>query len=261
MRPGARLLVTRPDGQSESLCARLREIGIEPVEVPAVAIVPPESFETLDGAVARLERYDWVLVTSRNGVEALFDRLDALARHDGIPSALRWAAIGPGTAQALRSRGVARVWVPSRYLSEAVGAELPAVAGERVLRIRSEVASAVPAELLRAKGIEVDEVVGYRIVEAPTASRQRLRDALKGGVDGVLFTSASTVRGLLRLAEETGLGDELRQLLIVAIGPVTASAVESAGLRAGLVAKVHSIDGIVNVLRERGITHVDITPA
>lgn len=260
MRPGARLLVTGPHGQSERICGRLREIGIEPVEVPAVAIVPPDSYEELDRAIADLDRFDWVLVTSQNAVAAMFERLAVVAAERPLPR-LHWAAIGPGTAQALRSRGVARVWVPTRYLSEAVGAELPAVAGERVLRIRSEVASAVPAELLRAKGIEVDEVVGYRIVEAPTASRQRLRDALEGGVDGVLFTSASTVRGLLRLAEETGLGDELRQLLIVAIGPVTASAVESAGLRAGLVAKVHSIDGIVNALRERGITHVDITPA
>lgn len=260
MRPRARLLVTRPHGQSERLCWRLREAGIEPVEVPAIAIVPPDSYEELDRAIAELDKYDWVLVTSKNAVAAMFERLAVVTPGRPLPR-LRWAAIGPGTAAALRSRGVDNVWIPSRYLSEVVGAELPAVAGDRVLRIRSEIASAAPTELLRAKGLEVDEVVAYRILEAPPASRQRLRDALEAGVDGVLFTSASTVRGLLRLADETGLTAELRGLLIVAIGPVTSSAVESAGLRAGIVATVHSIEGIVDVLRERGISHVDITPA
>jgi uroporphyrinogen III methyltransferase/synthase len=260
MRPHPRLLVTRPRGQSERLCGRLREIGIEPVEVPAVAIEPPDSYEELDRAIAGLDRFDWVLVTSQNAVGAMFERLAVVAA--GRPSPrLHWAAIGPGTAEALRLRGVNNVWIPSRYLSEVVGAELPAVAGDRVLRIRSEVASTAPAELLRARGIEVDEVVAYRIIEAPPASRPRLRDALAAGVDGVLFTSASTVRGLLRLADETGLGGELRRLLIIVIGPVTASAVESAGLRPGIVARLHSIDGIINALRERGISHADITPA
>jgi len=260
MRPRPRLLVTGPHGQSERMCGRLREIGIEPVEVPAVAILPPDSYEELDRAIATLDRFDWVLVTSQNAVAAMFERLAVVAAGKPLPP-LHWAAIGPGTAEALRLRGVNSVWIPTRYLSEAVGAELPAVAGERVLRIRSELASAAPAELLRAKGIEVDEVVAYRILEAPPASRQRLRDAVETGADGVLFTSASTVRGLLRLADETGLGDELRRLPIVVIGPVTASAVESAGLRPRIVADVHSIDGIVNVLRERGISHADITPA
>ncbi|MGH2398562.1 MAG: uroporphyrinogen-III synthase [bacterium] len=255
-----RLLVTGPEGQSDRLCVRLRENGIEPVKVPAIAIEPPESYEDLDRAIAELERYEWILVTSRNAVTAMFDRIAVVAAGRTLPR-LHFAAIGPGTDESLRLRGVSDVWIPSRYLSEVMGAELPAVAGDRVLRIRSEIGSRAPAELLRARGVEVHEVVAYRIIEAPPASRQSLRDAVEEGLDGVLFTSASTVRGLLRLADVTGLRDTLTQLPIVVIGPVTASAVEAAGLRAHIVADMHSVDGIVNVLRERGFSHADVTPA
>lgn len=259
MRGRRRFLVTRPKGRSEELCARLRAIGIEPIEVPAISIEPPLSYEDLDRAITELETYDWVLVTSGNAVAAVFERASIL----GVPLAMprrQWAAIGPGTAEELRRRGVDHVWIPNRFLSEAAGSELPAVAGDRVLRIRAELASDAPAALLRARGIEVTEVAAYRTVEAPPASRELLRDALDSGVEGVIFTSASTVRGLLRLAQSVERGDGIRRLLIVAIGPVTAAEVEAMGLRAWVVANEHSIDGIVNVLRERGMSHADVTP-
>ncbi|MDR7552002.1 MAG: uroporphyrinogen-III synthase [Armatimonadota bacterium] len=253
-----RLLVARPEGQAETLCARLRDLGIEPVPVPAIEIVPPESSADLERAIARLPEYDWLVFTSRNAVAAVFDRLPLLGRGASLP---RLLAIGPATAQALRDRGVRDVWMPSRALSEAIGEEMPIRAGERVLRLRAERASAEPTRLLRDRGAVVDEVVVYRTVEAPPASRSLLAAAVRDGLDGVIVTSASTVRGLVRLAQDVGCLETLRALPTVAIGPVTARALEEAGLRVDLVASTHTAEGIVAVLRERGIPHAGVAPA
>lgn len=246
----ARVIVTRPEGQNGELAAGLRAIGWDAVEVPAIAIEPPASYDDLDRAIAGLDRFDWILFTSRNAVGSFFDRL-ALAAPGRELAPVRAAAIGPGTAEALGARGVSPVWIPSRFLSEAVAEELPAAAGQRVLRLRAEAASAVPARALRERGVDVVEVVAYRTVEGPAASRERLRAAMEEGVEAVVFTSASTVRGLVRLAAETGYAAALRALLLVAIGPVTSRALEEAGLRPGLVAAVHTIDGIIASLAER----------
>lgn len=244
-----RVILTRPEGENAGLAARLREIGLEGIEVPAIAIEPPLSYEELDRAVAELDTFDWVVVTSRHAVAALFHRRSVVSPAGPMPR--RLAAIGPGTAEALTARGVTPVWIPSRYLSEAIADELPATSVQRVLRVRAESASEVPARELRSRGVEVVEAVAYRTVEAPAASRERLRRAVRDGAEAAIFTSASTVRGLLRLAEETGTAEAVRALTLVAIGPVTARALEQAGLRAALIAAEHTIDGIVAALAER----------
>lgn len=247
-----RILVTRPAGQAQALTERLTAIGVEPVPVPTVAILPPASFETLDAALLHLARYDWVVFTSRNGVQAFFERHRALGIFNPLPISLRWAAIGPGTAEALATYGVTSAWMPSRYLSEAVGDELPARTGERVLRVRADVASSAPAERLRARGVMVDEVVAYRTQEAPQEAREPLRQAWARGLDGVIFTSASTVRGLVRLAEDVGLTEQLRTLFAIGIGPVTAREINAAGWTTCWIAEDHSLDGIMQFFRERG---------
>lgn len=248
-----RIIITRPEGQGDALAQQLRALGYEPVAVPAIAIEPPASFDALDRAIRDLPRFDWALFTSRNGVEALFDRRAVVAPAAPLPG--RLAAIGPGTADALAARGYPGAWVPSRFLSVAVADEMPAEAGQRVLRVRAAAASELPTRRLRARGIEVVDVVAYRTVEAPPGSRARLDQAMRQGAEAVVFTSASTVRGLVKLASETGWTAALSRLLLVAIGPVTARALAQAGLRAGIVAQSHTAEGIAAALAERRGTH------
>ncbi len=245
-------IVTRPLDHAAWLSRALRAMGIEPIEVPAVAILPPASWAPVDDALRRLREFEWLLVTSRSGVDALFERAGP-----GLvwPPTLRWAAIGSGTADALRERGIDDVWIPSRFLSEAIAEEMPAPQGARVLRVRAEQASELPTAGLRARGVEVTEVAGYRTLEAPPASRQRLVQAWARGVEGVIFTSASTVRGLLRLAVETGLRAEVGAVHLIAIGPVTAAALRAEGLAPHAMATEHSVRGVVEVLAERRDAH------
>lgn len=240
-----RYVVTRPAEHAGMLSEALRAAGFEPVEVPAVTVEPPASWELLDRALRAIHEYDWLLLTSRSGVDALFGRAGP---RFAWPAGLRWAAIGSGTAGALRRRGITKVWIPSRFLGEAVAQEMPAARGERVLRVRAEQASETPSEGLRARGVEVTDVVAYHTKPAPPSSLEALRAALAGGVEGVIFTSASTVRGFLALTEAAGAVPQVRALRLVAIGPVTAAALDECGLPPAAVAEEHSVRGIVAAL-------------
>jgi len=246
-----RILVLRPADHAGALATRLRAIGIEPVVVPAVAIHPPAAWDGVDDALDRLASYHWLLFTSASGVETFFARRRARGMTDALPATMRWAAIGPGTAAALAGLGASDPWVPSRYLGEAAGDELPASPGQRVLRIRGEVASPVATVRLRARGLVVDEVVAYRTVEAPPESDGPLQRAWDEGIDAVVFTSASTVRGFARLAQRVHIDDALGGVLIVAIGPVTADAVRGMGWQVDVVAPRYSVDGIIEAIDER----------
>lgn len=247
-----RVLVTRPMDQADALAQRLVAIGVEPVVVPTVAILPPASFDALDRALRSLAAYDWVVFTSRNGVQAFCDRRRALGISGVWPSRLRWAAIGPGTAAVLEAHEIADVWMPSRYLGEALAEELPATPGGRLLRVRGETASDLPSQRLRERGVDVDDVLAYRTEEAPAGTSGLLAEAWAAGVDAVVFTSASTVRGFARAAAEAGLLQGVRNVMLIAIGPVTAEAITAAGWRADLTAAEHSLDGLVQVLAGRG---------
>ena len=246
-----RVLVLRPVDHAGALATRLRAIGMEPVVVPAVAIHPPAAWDGVDAALGQLALYPWVLFTSASGVDTFFARRRALGVTDALPATVRWAAIGPGTAAALAGVGVSDPWVPSRYLGEAAGDELPASPGQRVLRIRGEVASPVATVRLRARGLVVDEVVAYRTVEGPQESDGPLQQAWDEGIDAVVFTSASTVRGFARLAQRVHIDDALGGVLIVAIGPVTADAVRGMGWQVDVVAPRYSVDGIIEAIDER----------
>ncbi len=254
--PRRRVLVTRPEGQAEALCARLRAIGIDPVAVPTVAILPPQSFDALDLSLRQLHLYRWVIFTSVNGVQALFNRGAALGLMVKAPPSTRWAAIGPATAAQLTRQGISRVWVPTRFISSAIAEELPSVLGSRILWIRADIATPALAAQLRTRGAVVDEVVAYRTVEAPAGAGEQLAEAMRSGVEAVVFTSASTVRGFAQLLEVQGEIQRVRELELIAIGPVTAEAISAMGWPVHQIADEHSIDGIIRLLKGGNPNHV-----
>jgi len=247
----SRFLLTRPADQSRSLASVLREAGIEPVVVPAIAILPPRSYEALDRAIEELETYDWVLFTSANGVRAFRDRLASSRRGRPLPAALGWAVAGPHTARSLAALGVRRIWSPTAASGLTAASELPAGAGARVLWVRGNLASTAVARRLRARALTVHDVVGYRTVEAPESSRGPLAAAWRNGLDGVVLASASAAHGFAKLAHDVGVDRPPDGFLIVAIGPATAAAAAEAGWAPQLVARDHTTAGIVEAITER----------
>lgn len=255
---GRRILVTRPRAQSQGLCDVLRRLGARPLAVPAIGIAPPAAREPLDRALRSLGRYDWVVLTSANGAHACLARARALRIDLRTRSRPRWAAVGPATAAVLRAAGIRVALIPSRFLTAAIAHELPVAPGSRILLARTTAATAALADALGARGALVDQIAAYRTRLAPRPLSPRLRRLIDARViDTVLFTSASTVRGLVRmLGRRRG---SLRTMTVACIGPVCAAAVKQEGLRPHIVASEHTTRGLIKALlaASKGAHHVE----
>jgi uroporphyrinogen-III synthase len=222
-----RVLVTRAAQQAGELVSRLRDVGLDPVRVPTIAIELDAPGGALDGACGLLHTYQWVVVTSTNGAWAILKAAGRILTELGIPS---WAAIGPATSAVLEREGIDVQFRPTVSNGKAMADELPIVVGDRVLVIRGDLADDDMAGALRARGAEVDDVVAYRTHEAPESSRGLLRAAAEGGpLAAVVLTSGSTVRGLVSLGLAESI--DVRAMPAICIGPETADEARAAGFR------------------------------
>lgn len=222
-----RVLVTRPVDQAAALVAALRDAGLDPIPVPAIAIEfePPRG--DLDAAAGILHTYRWVVITSANGARAILKAAERIVTELGAPS---WAAIGPATRRVLEHEGIEVELQPGQSSGIAMAVELPVVAGDRILVVRGDLADEELAVALRARGAEVDDVIAYRTREAPESSGGLLRTATADGpIAAAVFTSGSTVRGLVSLGDHESI--DVRSFPAVCIGPETADEARSAGFQ------------------------------
>ncbi|MDQ6876927.1 MAG: uroporphyrinogen-III synthase [Candidatus Dormibacteraeota bacterium] len=220
------VLVTRPRGRSDVLVQELRQRGYRVHAVPTMQTEPAGlSRQSLAG-------YDWIVLTSARGVDALAE----------LPDGPRFAAVGPETARALRARGVEPAYVPEHADGRDLGDTLPDVSGKRVALVRASAACADLPDRLRERGAAVDEVIAYRTVEAPAASAELLMTAL-GDPDlrAVLFASGSAVRGYVTL----GGGVDLPA---ITIGPRTTASAFELGFKVLAEAETQNANGLVTAV-------------
>ena len=236
---GWRVAVTRTREQASQLSAALAEAGAEAIEVPTIAIADAaDGGAGLRAAAGRLSTYAWVVFTSANAVGRLVAEI-ADARAFGRAKV---AAIGDGTAKALRTAGIVADLVPGQFVAEALAEEFPppSEAGERVLLPRAAVARDILPAALSALGYEVDVVEAYRTVRPEP--QPGVADAVRSA-HAVTFTSSSTVTGWLAL-----FGSELVPPVVGCIGPITAATAREAGIAVSFEAEEHSIAGLVGAL-------------
>jgi uroporphyrinogen-III synthase len=255
---GVRVLVGRARHQAGALSGELRQLGATVLEIPFIEIRRPRSFQPLDGALKVLDSYDWLILTSVNGVEAMWDRLGKLHLTEKNLDGLHIAAIGPATRKAIEQRGVTVDVVPKEYVAESVVRSLRRrVKGKRVLLVRAKVARDVIPTQLRAAGGEVDVVEAYETV-VPQSSRTRLRTALanpRRRPHVVTFTSSSTVRNFLGLLGARTAN--LKGIRFASIGPVTSSTLRELGLRVDIAAKEFTIPGLLKAITVAMSSHRD----
>jgi uroporphyrinogen-III synthase len=246
---GFRILVGRARHQAGALSGELRKLGATVLEIPFIEIRKPRSSKPLDSALRSLDGYDWLILTSVNGVEALRERLSKL-RLAGNFNRLNIAAIGPATRKAMEHHGFKVDVVPKEYVAESVVRSLRRrVKGKRVLLVRAKVARDVIPRKLRKAGAHVDVVEAYETV-VPQSSRKRLRSALQNPrrrPHMVTFTSSSTVRNFVALLgsrRKAGLAG----IRCASIGPVTSSTLRELGLRVDIAARKYTIPGLVEAI-------------
>jgi len=244
---GKVVLVTRPREEADELARMLEDRGAQPLVAPAIERLPVRG-ETLDGALRSLTSggFAWAVFTSRAGVEAVLGRL---GRHRGrLPAKV--AAVGEGTAAALREFGVEPDLIPTSFTTTALARALPRGAG-KVLLARADIAPDGLDESVAAKGWTPVRVDAYRTIPARSLPPQASQMLHEGRVDAVTFTSASAVEGFVAMASPV-LGGAVRRPRAICIGPVTAAAARRAGLPVAAVARPHTIEGLVAAV-ERGL--------
>ena len=250
---GVRVLVGRARNQASALSAGLKKLGAEVIQIPFIEIRKPRSYKPLDGALQTLAGYDWLILTSVNGVEALAARMKRLRISPKHFKHLRIAAIGPATRQEIEKLGLKVAVVPERYIAESVVESLSGkVEGKRVLLARARVARDVIPRELRKMGAHVDVVEAYETV-VPASSQTRLRSIIKDPKrrpDVVTFTSSSTVRNFVALLGGRGrpLHTCLEDLQFASIGPITSASLRDLGLPVHIEATEYTIPGLINAI-------------
>ena len=239
---GRRVVVTRSKEQAGKLAGRLVEAGAEVVEAPTIEIAgASDGGAALRAAVARIAEFDWVVLSSPNGVERFIEHV-----RDGRDLAgVRLAVVGPGTAAALAAHGLIADLLPDRYVAEGLLEAFPdpTPEGGRVLVVRAAVGRDVLVDGLAERGWQVELVEAYRTVPATFDERAsaRLADA-----DAITFTSSSSVRSFVDSA-----GVDAVPPVVVTIGPITSATARELGLEVSAEADPHSLEGLVDAVRSQ----------
>ena len=247
---GRHIAITRPAGQAGEFAALLETAGARVSALPSIAIAPAADPAALDAALRELPSYDWIVLTSANGVRTVADRLAALGIGWAERGLARVAVIGPATAEALAARGVAADLVPGEYIAEAILDGMGNVAGQRVLLARADIARPALAEGLRLRGAEVVEVAAYRTVPVAVEADALRRLLAQDRPDAITFTSSSTVEGFCAGLAAAGLepSGALAEIALACIGPITAATLREHGLEPAVVAADYTSPGLRDAL-------------
>jgi uroporphyrinogen III methyltransferase/synthase len=234
---GRSVAVTRARAQASELARRLQTLGAEVREAPVIKV------QELPGLPLDPSPYDLICLTSANGVEALFKRLEDGGRDARSLASARIAAIGPGTARALAAHGISADVVPEKFVAESLVEALADLPVKRALVAQALGAREVLSEALRTRGAEVDVLALYETSAEPLSEPAL---AAARAADYITFTSASSVRFFLEAAGgEAALSPQTR---ILSIGPVTSETLREHGLKPHIEAQRHDIEGMIAAL-------------
>ena len=246
---GKTVLVTRPKHQAEELARRLENLGAIPIVLPAVEIREPADWLPVDRALENLHDYDWLVFTSTNGVQAFIERLRRIGHDLRALGGIRLAAIGPGTANALRGYHLEPDLIPPEYRSEDLAAALKGhVRGQRVLLARADRGREILREEL-AEVAKVDQIAVYSQVDAIEPNSEALACLGRGEINYVTVTSSNIARALAR-ALDLKCRDAINsgRVKLVSISPVTSAVLRELGLPVAAEATTFTAEGVIEAL-------------
>jgi uroporphyrinogen III methyltransferase/synthase len=249
---GKRIVITRAREQASVLRDALAACGAEVIEIPTIEIRDPASWEPLDEAIRRLDEFQFLLLTSANGVRNFLARLRVCGRDVKDLDHLEVGAIGPATAAALKESGIKVDFVPREYRAEGLLETLGSrdLRGKAFLIPRAKVARDLVPRVLQERGARVEVVEAYETV-APTLPPGQLERLLTPCPDVITFTSSSTVSNFATLLEDAKLRDRIRGAAIASIGPITSATARELGFEVTVEAAEFTTQGLVAAIRER----------
>jgi uroporphyrinogen III methyltransferase / synthase len=243
-------VVTRAIEQTADLLARLTSRGAVPISLPLVSFAPPEDDAPLDAALDQLKSFDWIVFTSANAVHAITTRAETrnrpAPRTEEMPQV---AVVGPATKSEATAAGFPVTYVAKTHLGTALAEEL----GERlrnksVFLPRSDRANPDLPVALRKLGANLTEVIAYRTFAPADTTRARANAVLDGEADAILFFSPSAVHNFADLAGRVRLAAAQEKLAVIAVGPITASALREIGVHRISIAADTTTAAVVDAL-------------
>ncbi len=252
---GWRILVSRARDQVGALSVGLRELGAEVYEIPFIEIRPPRSFKCLDESLELVAEYEWLILTSVNGVRAMFERMALLNLPKRVLAHLNIVAIGPATRAAIEREGLKVAITPKEYVAESVVEALSdKIRGKRVLLCRAKIARDVIPREIRRMGAFLDVVEAYETV-IPQSSRVELRAVLRDQQRRphiITFTSASTVKNYVALLGiRSGRSKLVKGVLNASIGPVTSETLRQFQLNVDVQPTEYTVPGLIDAIARR----------
>ncbi len=251
------VLVTRPETQAAGLVGRLAAAGAEVLEAPTLRVVRLTDDAVLREAIAAIHRYDWLVLTSVNGVDALAWQLRMVGLDARSLAGVHVAVVGPSTAERLNALFIKPDLVPRQYLTSALGRELIAtgVKGARILLLRSSEANDELPAMLVSAGAVCDSVVGYEAAAVNALPVDVMTRIIDDTLDWATFTSPSTFCNFHDILNRQSIPWPT-QLRVASIGPVTSAAMRERGVDPTVEATEHTIAGLADALIEfvSGIT-------
>ena len=247
---GRSIIVTRARAQASDLVERLTLLGAECIEFPTIAIESPQDQRPLDEAIDRIKSYNWIIFTSVNGVSHFFDRLFAKGKDLRALGHLRTAAIGPATADLMKSYGLISDIVPESYRAESVveAFKQEDVKGQKILLPRAEQARPILPTELNRMGAQVDEVTAYYTRAVDENADELIQKLDAGSVDIVTFTSSSTVTNFKALLPPDRFLELMKDVTVASIGPITTETAEKLGFTVHTTAEKFTIDGLCQAI-------------
>lgn len=246
---GKTILVTRSAGQSSQFSDRLAAAGATVIEMPAIEIGPPISWEGLDRAIAHLSDFHWLILTSTNGVEYFFERLQTQGKDARALAGVKIGVVGEKTAQSLKQYCLQPDFVPPYYVADALAEHFPEpLEGKKVLFPRVETGGRETlVKELTAKGAEVIEVAAYESRCPKTIAPNALEALQSRTVDVITFASSKTVKNFCQLLETNGSAN-LEGICIASIGPQTSKSCISLLGRVDIEAEEYTMEGLFQSL-------------
>jgi uroporphyrinogen III methyltransferase/synthase len=260
---GKRIAITRAAAQSEALARELSGRGAIPIVVPLVSFAEPEDFAPLDKAIAQVEEFNWMILTSAQAVRAVAHRAEDLKQTLRRPgSQLRVACVGPVSAEAARKANLRVELVATTHNGVALADELgSSLAGAKVFLPRSDRANPDLPIALKRHGAQVTEVIAYRTLRPAEVDRSNLKKIVEGETDAVLFFSPSAVHHFAELLGAEQLRQLQDRLAITAVGPVTAKALRETGVARAVIAADTTSASVIEALENHFAGTLKAAPA
>ena len=247
---GKKIIVTRAAEQAGEFSVKLEARGATVLECPTIRLVEPESWQLLDLAIRDLADYDWLVLTSGNAVRYFFQRLNTLGLDSRALAGCRICAVGPKTADEIRTFGIRPDLVPLDYKAEGIIGEFSRLDmhNTRVLFPRADKARDVIPRELKRMGAHVDNPVVYRNIFPERLPPETLFALEKRSVDCITFTSSSTVQNLAAMLGEELMLDMLKGVVVASIGPITSKSCRDLGLKIDIEPQSYTLDALAEAL-------------